>query len=89
MKVSSIIRHGALLAALTALAIGTVARTSYAQQDPGLILRPSEQGTQDAFSAQAEEQLPEPSIHAETTVVNLDVLVTDHDGIVLSGFRTH
>jgi len=42
---------------------------------------------QNAYSARAEEQLPEPSIHAEATVVNLDVLVTDQDGTVLSNLK--
>lgn len=86
MKILNTIRYAALLAALVAMAHETVVGTSYAQQDSGWIPH-AKQGRQDVFGAQIEEQVAEPSIHAETTVVNLDVPVTDQDGVVLSGLE--
>lgn len=58
-----------------------------AQGQPGPIPPPSGHRVPQAPSGQGAQKSPKPVISAETTLVNLDVLVTDEDGIVLGGLK--
>jgi len=57
-----------------------------AQGQPGPISPPGNRAPQSP-SSQGEQKIPKPVISVETTLVNLDVLVTDEDGIVLGGLK--
>lgn len=76
-----------LLSGLGALAVGTNEFVSGADQKLGLAPQSSGQRVPEASSTQTEHKTPEPKIAVETTVVNLDVLVTDEDGLVLAGLK--
>ena len=56
------------------------------QGQPGPISPPGNRPPQSP-SSQGEQKIPKPVISVETTLVNLDVLVTDEDGIVLGGLK--
>ena len=59
----------------------------HAQGQPGPIPPPSGQRVPQPPSGQGEQKTPKPVISVETALVNLDVLVTDEDGIVLGGLK--
>ena len=58
-----------------------------AQGQPGPIPPPSGQQVPQSPQVHGGQRIPGPAISVETTVVNLDVLVTDEDGIVLGGLK--
>jgi VWFA-related protein len=72
---------------VAAMIIFTVSSPVHAQGQTGPIHPPSEHRAPEAPSRQGEQKLPKPVISVETTLVNLDVLVTDEDGIVLGGLK--
>jgi VWFA-related protein len=87
MKLLKRIRSAALLAtALGTLTTGIVIPVSRAQQR--IELAPQTPGRRELQTPSTQaEQKREPAISVETAVVNVDVLVTDQDGRVLSGLK--
>ncbi len=76
-----------IVAVLAALTIETGTLPSRAEQKLVLLPPSSGQRTPQTPSAQAEHKKTEPVISVETALVNLDVLVTDEDGLVLAGLK--
>jgi len=59
----------------------------HAQGQPGPIPPPPGHRVPQTSSGQSEQKIPGPAISVETALVNLDVLVTDEDGLVLGGLK--
>ncbi|HEV2521392.1 MAG TPA: VWA domain-containing protein [Candidatus Acidoferrales bacterium] len=88
MKARNVVCAAALIAAaLAALTIGTGTLPSRAEEKVGLVPPSSGQRAPQTRLAQGERKAPESTISVETTLVNLDVLVTDEDGLVLGGLK--
>ena len=84
MNPKRLLRLAATVALLVAVAIAGAA-LSYGQVQPGpLPAPPNHRGTQPPAS---EQKPPESVISVEAALVNLDVLVTDQDGLVLAGLK--
>lgn len=71
MEVGMILRATAMIAAT--LAASTIEARAF--------------GTRIAPSAQIEQKLPDSKISVDSALVNIDVLVTDQDGLVLAGLK--
>jgi VWFA-related protein len=72
---------------LTAVALLSGAVVSHAQRQPGPIPAPSGEQRPETTAPKAEQGTPKAVISVETVLVNLDVLVTDEDGLVLAGLK--
>ena len=59
----------------------------HAQGQPGPLPPPSGTQAPSSPSSQGNQKIPKPAISVETTLVDMDVLVTDEDGIVLGGLK--
>ena len=87
MKVSNTGLATALLAALAALVVEPGSPRLNAGQSPDATPARLGQRTPEAPAVQVGQKIPESRISVETALVNLDVLVTDHDGRALSGLK--
>lgn len=87
MKISDTKRIVALLVTLTVLAIDSCSPSLYAGLKPNSASRSQGNGQLQMLATQTGQEKPESTISIETALVNLDVLVTDQDGRVLSGLN--
>ena len=77
---------GVIAAGLAGLVIGTGLRPAHANQGPERVPAFSEERAVEASSSHT-EQKSEAAISIEAPLVNVNVLVTDQDGRVLSGLK--
>jgi VWFA-related protein len=85
MKALNMIRAAVITIVLAALTIE--AGTLSVHTELGHALMPPAQTTPKAKPDQNDHKMDKPAISVETSVVNLDVLVTDQDGLVLAGLK--
>lgn len=79
-------KRAILSAVLAAAALMSGVVVSHAQGKPGPIPPPGEQRPQ-TLQPKGEQGIPKTVISVESALVNLDVLVTDEDGLVLAGLK--
>jgi VWFA-related protein len=76
-----------LTAVMAAVALLSGAVVSHAQGQPGPIPPPSEEQRPQTPPPKGAQGIPKAAISVEAALVNLDVLVTDEDGLVLAGLK--